>query len=80
MNAPNRYVGTIFDNTFHCVELNGVETHCFAKQDAAKATPKLYVVIHEDAVLYVGITVRSMTARMRHGFNADGKTGYYGCK
>lgn len=40
--------------------------------------PKLYVVVAEGRVVYVGITRQPMSSRLRYGFNAKGKGGYYG--
>ena len=42
--------------------------------------PKLYVITVKTnpAPMYVGITTQSMRSRLRLGFSADGKGGYYG--
>jgi hypothetical protein len=41
-------------------------------------TPKLYAVVAEGHVVYVGITCQPMSSRFRYGFKADGRNGYHG--
>jgi hypothetical protein len=43
-----------------------------------KKIPKLYVVAAEGHVVYVGVTRQPMSNRLRYGFKAKGKGGYYG--
>ncbi len=43
-----------------------------------KKFPKLYVVAVKGQVVYVGVTRQPMSNRLRFGFNAKGKGGYYG--
>jgi hypothetical protein len=40
--------------------------------------PKLYVVTAEGQVVYVGVTRQRLSNRLRYGFKAKGKGGYYG--
>ena len=40
--------------------------------------PKLYVASHDGIPIYVGVTVQTMSARLRFGAKAEGKGGYYG--
>lgn len=40
--------------------------------------PKLYVVSSNGVPIYVGITTQPMSARLRYGWTARGKGGYYG--
>jgi len=40
--------------------------------------PKLYVVSIRRRPVYVGVTRRSIRARLRGGWKADGRAGYYG--
>jgi hypothetical protein len=40
--------------------------------------PKLYVVSINRRPVYVGVTRRPIRARLRGGWRADGRTGYYG--
>lgn len=40
--------------------------------------PKLYIASHRGMPIYVGQTVRTMGSRLRLGFKAKGKGGYYG--
>ncbi|MEK7469265.1 MAG: hypothetical protein AAB074_17970 [Planctomycetota bacterium] len=40
--------------------------------------PKLYVVTDGQVPVYVGITRQPIVARLRYGWYADGRTGYYG--
>jgi hypothetical protein len=43
-----------------------------------KKTPKLYVVAVEGQLVYVGVTRQPMSNRLRYGFKAKGRGGYYG--
>jgi hypothetical protein len=43
-----------------------------------KKVPKLYVVVAEGQIVYVGVTRQSMSNRFRYGFKADGRNGYHG--
>ena len=45
---------------------------------ACKNIPKLYVVVVNGQVVYVGVTRRSMSSRLRYGFTATGENGYHG--
>jgi len=40
--------------------------------------PKLYMVTSQKEIVYVGIAKQSLAARLRYGFNSNGKGGYYG--
>jgi hypothetical protein len=40
--------------------------------------PKLYVVVADGELIYVGVTRRPMRERLYSGWNASGKNGYYG--
>jgi len=40
--------------------------------------PKLYVVVAKGKLIYVGVTRQTMRQRLYAGWNASGKTGYYG--
>lgn len=45
---------------------------------ATSRKPKLYIVSVDGAPIYVGVTKQSMRNRLRFGWKADGKSGYYG--
>jgi hypothetical protein len=45
---------------------------------ATKKVPKLYVVVAEGHVVYVGVTRQSLSSRLRFGFSAKGEHGYHG--
>lgn len=45
---------------------------------ATSKLPKLYVVSAGGGLLYVGTTKQSMRNRLRYGFTAAGRGGYYG--
>lgn len=45
---------------------------------ATSNKPKLYIVSVDEQPVYVGVTRQSLRNRLRLGWNADGKTGYYG--
>ena len=40
--------------------------------------PKLYVVVSNGELIYVGVTKRPIRERFRSGWNAKGRGGYYG--
>lgn len=46
--------------------------------DAPGKGPKLYLVTSKKEIVYVGISRQSLAARLRYGFNANGKNGYHG--
>lgn len=45
---------------------------------ANRKIPKLYVVVAEGRVIYIGITRQTMSSRLHGGFTATGKHGYHG--
>lgn len=45
---------------------------------ANKRLPKLYVVVADGELIYVGVTKRTMQERLYSGWNANGKSGYHG--
>jgi hypothetical protein len=45
---------------------------------ANKGLPKLYVVVAEGEIIYVGVTKRRMRERLYGGWNANGRGGYHG--
>lgn len=45
---------------------------------STKKIPKLYVVVAEGLIVYVGVTRQSMSNRLRYGFKANGRNGYHG--
>jgi hypothetical protein len=70
------------------MKMSGPE-HFKLKFDASKYTakfsglanntlPKLYVVVVDGKIIYVGITKRTMRGRLYTGWTAKGKGGYYG--
>lgn len=45
---------------------------------ANKRLPKLYVVVADGELIYVGVTKRTIRARFCNGWNANGRNGYHG--
>jgi hypothetical protein len=45
---------------------------------ATSKKPKLYIASVDEKPIYVGVTKQSIRNRLRFGWNADGKGGYYG--
>lgn len=45
---------------------------------ATSRVPKLYVVVANGRIVYVGVTRQSLSSRLRLGWAADGRTGYHG--
>jgi hypothetical protein len=73
--GPERYELSFNPQTFVVACVRG--TAKFSPMACSKV-PKLYVVSVDDKPVYVGITKRPMRARLRFGFTAAGKGGYYG--
>ena len=75
IEGPERYGLTISSAGFlvRCqkgtAKFSGIST---------KLQPKLYVVSVEGKPIYVGLTKRPMRERLRVGWSATGKSGYYG--
>ncbi len=42
------------------------------------AGPKLYMVTTEKKIVYVGVAKQPLASRLRYGFSATGRSGYYG--
>jgi len=45
---------------------------------ANKRSPKIYIIKHDEEIIYVGITESLLSSRLRSGLTAVGKKGYYG--
>lgn len=68
ITGPERYK-LIFDANKCDTRFSGI---------ANTKLPKLYVVVANGELLYVGVTKRTMRARLYSGWNANGKNGYHG--
>ena len=79
-NTYNRYRIKISDSKFECIETNGEKGKGFLYPDVSDKLPKLYVVKRGKEIYYVGITTQDIRKRLRYGFSATGKHGYYGYK
>ena len=79
-NRHNRYRIRIVDRKCHCIEANGERAKGFMPSDVSDNLPKLYVVRQGKEIYYVGITHQDIRKRLRYGFSATGKHGYYGYK
>jgi hypothetical protein len=75
LEGPDRFKLT-FDSK-QCAVAHPTGARTFTGR-AARAWPKLYVIVSECEPVYVGITQQSMRNRLRLGFSADGSTGYHG--
>jgi hypothetical protein len=70
LTGPNRYELTLTPSTYKVDrQFSGLAT---------RKIPKLYVVVAEGRVVYVGITRQTMSSRLRYGFTATGNHGYHG--
>lgn len=78
-NTCNKYRIKISNSKFECIEANGEWGKGFLYQDVSDK-PKLYIVKHSREIYYVGITTQDIRKRLRYGFSANGKHGYYGYK
>jgi hypothetical protein len=75
ITGPERY-RLVFDaRSFAVTAVNG--TPRFSGIATSKK-PKLYIVSVDEKPIYVGVTKQSIRNRLRFGWNADGKGGYYG--
>jgi hypothetical protein len=70
LTGPNKYELTLTPSTYKADrKFSGL---------AIRKIPKLYVVIAEGRVVYIGITRQTMSSRLRGGFTGTGKHGYHG--
>jgi len=76
----NKYKIKISNSKFECIEANGERGQGWLYPDMSDSLPKLYVVKHDKEICYVGITRQDIRKRLRYGFSATGKHGYYGYK
>lgn len=76
----NKYRIKISKAKFECIEANGEQGRSFVSQDISDNLPKLYVVKHNKAIYYVGITRQDIRKRLRYGFLDTGNHGYHGYK
>jgi hypothetical protein len=75
VTGPDRYKLSFDSNGFAVSCSKGTTT--FSGRATSKL-PKLYIVAVEDRPIYVGVTKQSMRNRLRFGWKATGKGGYYG--
>ena len=54
------------------------ETKTFLKPVTSKRLRKIYIVKNRSKIIYIGIASQSIANRLRYGFSAKGKGGYYG--
>ena len=52
----------------------------FSAPATTRGIAKLYTLSSDDSLLYVGVAQQPMSARLSHGFKANGKGGYHGYK
>jgi hypothetical protein len=61
------------------MDVNGTKIEHFISPDT-KRVPKIYIVMHDWEICYVGITSQSISSRLRIGFIDNGHYGYHGYK
>ena len=71
LNGPERYELTLTPSAY-ALDRKFCGLACKSK------IPKLYVVAVQGRVVYVGVTRQAMDSRLRYGFAAKGRGGYYG--
>ncbi|UAA38329.1 hypothetical protein KIH87_16825 [Paraneptunicella aestuarii] len=76
---PQEYNLLINNDDSYSLKRDGKDCQ-FSKPSTTKDLAKLYTVSEGQDLLYVGITTRSMSERLRSGFRASGKNGYHGYK
>jgi len=79
-NTYNKYKIRISDSKFVCIEANEQKGQGFVFPDVSDKLPKLYIIKRGKEIYYVGITTQDIRKRLRYGFSATGKHGYYGYK
>lgn len=70
IDGPESYQ-IVFDAKTFCVDPD-------LSERARSGMPKLYVVSSQGTPIYVGMTKQKMRQRLRYGWEAMGKSGYYG--
>ena len=75
ISGPEQYTLTYEAEKFAVESLSGAKNF---SGFATSKLPKLYIASREGVPIYVGLTVQSMSSRLRSGAKAAGKGGYYG--
>ena len=75
ITGPERYKLTFDANAFVVTSAKGTPNFSGI---ATSKKPKLYIASVDDKPIYVGVTKQSIRNRLRFGWNAEGKGGYYG--
>jgi hypothetical protein len=75
LSGPYEYELTLSPQTFTVVAPDGSTKFTGAM---VSHQPKLYVVSVDQKPIYVGITRQPIRSRLRYGWNATGRGGYYG--
>src|SRR6266511_278132 len=75
LSGPYEYELTLSPQTFTVVAPDGSTKFMGA---VVSHQPKLYVVSVDQNPIYVGITRQPIRSRLRYGWNATGRGGYYG--
>ncbi len=77
----------LYNLKFHAGKISSIQKlpnqeaiKTFTKPATTNKLPKIYLVKHNNDIVYVGITTQSITNRLRGGFIATGKHGYHGYK
>lgn len=79
LNEPQDYWIELLEGGSY--RLRGTSGPCtFSKPATARGVAKLYTLSDGNALIYVGVAQQPMSARLNFGFNAQGKSGYYGYK
>jgi len=75
LKGPQTYKLLVKKKTCSVIGPNG-ENHFI--NPATEQIPKLYLIYKGSKILYAGVTVQSMSNRLRIGMKATGKGGYHG--
>ena len=79
LEGPVRYrVAILPSSDPRLFEITDMDGKTKLSADATSSRPKLYIVTANEAPIYVGITRQRIRSRLRFGFTAQGKAGYYG--
>ncbi len=79
LNEPQQY-NLLIANDFS-YKLSQNDAVClFSKPATVRGIAKLYTVVQDNVLLYVGIAKQPMSSRLNNGFKANGRNGYHGYK
>jgi len=74
----HHYKVRIIKNSIKPYWYNGKDVTTFVSPVTKNKVQKLYVIKHNNEMIYAGITSQSVSNRLRYGITANGNKGYHG--